>query len=176
MTMAFQSRSSLAAGKRLAPLGLTPLMHAAQEGHADCVRLLLLAKASAHSEDEDGMNPLHHAASTASLDVAAVLIWAGAFPSAIDKSGLSVMGHLPPELHTDFDEMRRWRILLAQKPISLSLERERCTLEDKPRPMELPATPMKIHPISGFERSHSHDSMDYTRVALESMGPTVRQA
>merc|ERR1719359_774645 len=96
-----------------ASVGMTPLMHASQEGHTDCVRLLLLARASVCSEDEDGMSALHFAACSASLDVAAALMWAGAYAAAVDRSGVSVMGHLPPEVHHDNTEIRRWRATLG---------------------------------------------------------------
>lgn len=145
------------AGNQLdSSVGLTPLMHAAREGHTDCVRLLLLAKACLLQEDEEGMSPLHHAASCASLDTAGVLMWAGAFPKAVDKSGISVIGHLPPEVLDDVDELRRWHATLAEPlhgkhPIDAQHARP---------PAEPPTREWSIERV---------DSLEYTRQALEIM-------
>jgi hypothetical protein len=107
--VSFSSRVSGGHKPVCIPVGLTPLMHAAHEGHSACVRLLVMARASVCAEDEDGMSPLHFAASAASLDVAAALMWAGAHPGALDKSGVGVMGHLPEAVYQDSKEIQRWR-------------------------------------------------------------------
>jgi ankyrin repeat protein len=55
---------------RIAKEGVTPLHAACQQGHALCVRLLLLAGASVNAEDAEKRTPAHYvASSTAPQDV-----------------------------------------------------------------------------------------------------------
>jgi ankyrin repeat protein len=58
--------------------GITPLVAAASEGHAECVKLLLDAKANVNAKDKDGTNSLMAASARGHLDVVSALLAAGA--------------------------------------------------------------------------------------------------
>mmetsp|Transcript_58300 Transcript_58300/g.127900 ORF Transcript_58300/g.127900 Transcript_58300/m.127900 type:complete len:282 (+) Transcript_58300:93-938(+) len=95
--------------------GLTPLMRASHEGQAAAVKLLLQARASPHSQDEDGMRPLHFAASAASHDSCVALIRAGASPSDIDDSDRDAFACLPGDCVLSRADRQRWEQLLRGK-------------------------------------------------------------
>jgi len=171
----FRSRSgrSKDGSKSLdAPMGLTALMHASQEGHVDCVRLLCMARASVGAKAEDGMTALHMAASAASIDVAATLVWAGAERGAKDSIGLSVLGHLPLDIIHDKAELRRWRATLGfTTPVSNgdAIDKHISVKEILQRD-KLHGVAAAAFPQEPFSARFEHvDSMDYTRIALESM-------
>lgn len=142
-------------------LGMTPLMHAAQEGNSDCLRMLLLARASPHAEDEDGMCALHFAASAANLDCAGILLWAGAYASAVDRAGLSALGHLPADVHADESEIRRWIATLSFTPRDI---------DNDMKALAMVAEHVTKNLDSGCEHElQVPDSLDYTGLVLESM-------
>jgi hypothetical protein len=68
-------------------LTLTPLMHAAQEGHVEAVEYLLRRGANVDLHEADGMQALHFAALSASAGCFRILIGAGANPLAMDNFG-----------------------------------------------------------------------------------------
>jgi ankyrin repeat protein len=58
--------------------GITPLVAASSEGHVECVKLLLGAKADVNAKDKDGTNSLMAASARGHLDVVSALLTAGA--------------------------------------------------------------------------------------------------
>lgn len=58
--------------------GVTPLTAAASEGHVDCVRLLVDAKADINAKDKDNTTPLMAAAARGYVDVVSLIVEAGA--------------------------------------------------------------------------------------------------
>ncbi|KAK4053696.1 phosphate system positive regulatory protein pho81 [Microbotryomycetes sp. JL201] len=56
----------------------TPLTHAASEGHADCVNVLLKAGSDVHARDEFRRTPIHYAAWQGHIDCVNLLLAAGA--------------------------------------------------------------------------------------------------
>lgn len=67
--------------------GLTPLMRAADRGHAHVVRALLRAGSASDARDPDGMTPLHYAALCAHPAVVRELVRHGADITAADDDG-----------------------------------------------------------------------------------------
>ncbi|KAM0792180.1 hypothetical protein ACM66B_004877 [Microbotryomycetes sp. NB124-2] len=60
----------------------TPLTHAASEGHADCVNVLLQAGSNVHARDEFRRTPIHYAAWQGHIDCVNLLLAAGASSSS----------------------------------------------------------------------------------------------
>lgn len=69
--------------------GLTPLLYAAREGHLDCMRELLRAKAQVDLADPDGTTPLVLALMNGHWDAAKLLVDAGADVNQWDFYGQS---------------------------------------------------------------------------------------
>jgi len=76
-------------------LSLTPLMHAAQEGHTEAVALLLRRGAQVNLHEQDGMQALHFAAASASIECFRMLLGAGANPMAKDVFGRGALACVP---------------------------------------------------------------------------------
>jgi len=76
-------------------LSLTPLMHAAQEGHAEAVELLLRLGANVDLHEADRMQAIHFAAISASVDCFRILLGAGANPVATDNFGRDALECVP---------------------------------------------------------------------------------
>jgi ankyrin repeat protein len=81
---------------RNAPMGQTALMHAAENGHLEVVKVLLDAGANAKATDKPvpsfpeaahGRQPLHYAMRSKNIAVAEMLLDAGADPNALDSHG-----------------------------------------------------------------------------------------
>jgi ankyrin repeat protein len=58
--------------------GITPLIAASSEGHAECVKMLIDAKADVNAKDKDGTNSLMAASARGHLEVVTALLAAGA--------------------------------------------------------------------------------------------------
>lgn len=177
MHMNFDSRRGKRNCQPESKLGLTPLMLSVDSGHLDCVHLLILARASVCSRDEDGMSPLHFAASSNWIDVAAALVWAGALPNDEDKAGVCVMGHLPAEVVEDRPQVDRWRATLGLVPAALyeipaegadAASREDSS-KDKLHGVATAVFPAGAMPDNESLRPEGVDSLEYTRLALENM-------
>lgn len=69
--------------------GRTALTHAAIDGLADVVRVLLAATANPRVKDRLGMTPLHYAVQGSHADVVQALLASGADPNAKDSHGNS---------------------------------------------------------------------------------------
>jgi len=67
--------------------GITALIAAASEGQADCVKLLIEAKADVNAKDKDGTNALMAASARGQLDVATSLLEAGALVNEQNTDG-----------------------------------------------------------------------------------------
>jgi len=76
-------------------LSLTPLMHAAKEGHAEALDVLLCHHAQVNLQEADGMSALHFAAISASVDCFRILHGAGANPVAKDHFGRDALQLAP---------------------------------------------------------------------------------
>lgn len=63
---------------------MTPLMLASQRGSAECVRVLLKARAEIHAVEGDGWTALHFAAKDCSLEVCKLLLDAKANPRSLN--------------------------------------------------------------------------------------------
>jgi uncharacterized protein len=73
--------------KWLPPGGLTPLLFAAREGHADCVPVLVAAGADPNGTTPDGISPIVMALINGHYDAAGALITAGTDPNLADYAG-----------------------------------------------------------------------------------------
>jgi uncharacterized protein len=72
--------------------GSTALMFAAQQGDADCVRILLRAGAKPNdSMEKSGLTPLIIASAMAQAEAVTVLLDAGADPNAVDARGYTAL-------------------------------------------------------------------------------------
>jgi ankyrin repeat protein len=74
-------------------LGLTPLMRAANRGHADIAALLLQAGADPDTTDFGGVTALHVSARADALEVARLLLAAGADPRRRSAGGMNALDH-----------------------------------------------------------------------------------
>merc|ERR1711972_1109848 len=88
-------------------------MCAAQEGHANVTRILLIANASPLMQDEDGMTPLHFAASAACQECCRELLAARAKPEVRDDDGRDALACLPREALLGRAERQRWEDLFS---------------------------------------------------------------
>merc|ERR1712048_1276705 len=97
---------------------MTPLMHAARSGNAECVALLVEAKANVNAKDEDGLRPLHFAAWDGNLEVAAALIDGGADPEVLDEDNRGPLDYLPTTSSTAVD-VTAWNQLFELRTTGL---------------------------------------------------------
>lgn len=95
-------------------LNLTPLMHAAREGHHKAVAVLLEAGAVVHLRDQDGMQPLHFAARAGCAACCELLIAAGAEPHSLDDSGWDALAFVPRDSLFLRAEREVWEQLLGR--------------------------------------------------------------
>eukprot|EP00929_Paragymnodinium_shiwhaense_P112540 TRINITY_DN80798_c0_g1_i1.p1 TRINITY_DN80798_c0_g1~~TRINITY_DN80798_c0_g1_i1.p1 ORF type:complete len:226 (-),score=44.91 TRINITY_DN80798_c0_g1_i1:118-795(-) len=95
----------------------TPLLHAAAQGHATAVDVLLKARADPHVVDDIGSTPLHLAADSGSLETVKVLLEAGAKSEALDDELLTPADRLPQYCTGDPQERAIWRDLLIHASV-----------------------------------------------------------
>jgi len=100
--------------------GLTPLMYAVQNASVVSTKLLLEAKASVNSCDEDGFRPLHFAAGTGDAEVCQLLVLFGADRDATDEFGRKAIEHVPADCMTNKAERTRWEATLGRPPATAS--------------------------------------------------------
>jgi len=101
------------------PLGsnsasLTPLMHAAMEGHAKALVLLLSARAIPGIKDSEGMQALHYAASSGSQEACRVLLDSGANPLSKDENEHDALDFVPADAMFSRKEQLEWQVLLRR--------------------------------------------------------------
>mmetsp|Transcript_120503 Transcript_120503/g.335483 ORF Transcript_120503/g.335483 Transcript_120503/m.335483 type:complete len:197 (+) Transcript_120503:51-641(+) len=101
-------------------VGLTPLMRAAQGGHAQLCELLVAGGASVDACDEDGLRPLHFAASAGSEAACRVLLAGGAAADAADDEERLPIDHVPVALLASLRDHQRWVSLLRADPLRSS--------------------------------------------------------
>jgi ankyrin repeat protein len=77
--------------KWLPPGGFTPMMFAAREGCAECVKVLIEAKADMNQADPDSITPMVNAIINGHYDVGMVLLERGADPNLFDKTGRAAL-------------------------------------------------------------------------------------
>jgi len=94
---------------------LTPLMHAAKEGHAKAVVLLLSARAIPKIKDSEGMQALHYAASSGSQDACRVLLDARANPLSKDENEHDAFDCVPADSLLTRKEQLEWQVLLHRR-------------------------------------------------------------
>mmetsp|Transcript_116598 Transcript_116598/g.226790 ORF Transcript_116598/g.226790 Transcript_116598/m.226790 type:complete len:235 (-) Transcript_116598:83-787(-) len=94
--------------------GLTPLMHASHEGHAEAVKLLLSLRANLHLQDADGTQALHLAAQSTSADCFRTLLEAGADPLAEDQFGHDALHYVPLAMLACSPVKWEWLALLKE--------------------------------------------------------------
>lgn len=93
---------------------LTPLMHAAWEGHIEAVNLLLSMDANPDLQTADGMQALHLAAHSASDDCFQALLQSGANPLAKDNLGRDALQCVPFVKISHRSADRKWLTLLKE--------------------------------------------------------------
>ena len=71
---------------------MTPLMHAAKNGHLDCVRLLIGRGADVHNRSVDGLTAAHYAAFRGQTEVLLALFDAGVAVDVTDGGAVDVDG------------------------------------------------------------------------------------
>lgn len=83
--------------------GMTALMAASAQGHADVVETLLAAGAKVNEQDKTGLTPLMSACIDGHLKVAKVLLARGADVDVVDKNGMTALKYssLSSGGHTD---------------------------------------------------------------------------
>lgn len=113
--------------------GTTPLLFAAQEGHAEAVALLCEARADPFRMRKDGATPLSVAAHGGHVDVASILLDLGAEP---DCSGNTTQDVTPLLLASREGHLEMVRALLAWRA-------------DPERPMSNGVTPLCISAHAG---------------------------
>jgi len=96
------------------PLSLTPLTHAAQEGHVEAVELLLRFGANVDLHEADGMQALHFAAMSASVECFRMLLAANANPLAKDNFGRDALECVPLPQITANPSKREWLQLFKE--------------------------------------------------------------
>jgi len=89
-------------------MSLTPLMHAAKEGHYQAVDLLLRLGAQVNLHEADGMQALHFAAMSASVECFRLLLGAGANPVASDNFGRDALFCVPLTQIARSSSKREW--------------------------------------------------------------------
>lgn len=89
--------------------GYTPLHYAARGGHAECIGLLLRAKASVHARTSGGATPLMRAAFAGHASVIAQLLRAGSSVEAQDSDGDTALHKAASQQHE-----AAWAVLLQQ--------------------------------------------------------------
>ena len=102
--------------------GLTALMYAALEGHADATRYLLDQGASPLMEDEDGLRVLHFAAMCGSPDICRLIVGAGGKPGDLDDFGRTAIDYVPAELLKSRQCRSIWEEALEPASISSPLK------------------------------------------------------
>jgi len=100
---------------------LTPLMHAAFEGHAEAVELLLRSGAQVNLCEADGMQALHFAAMSSSINCFRLLLGAGANRVAQDNFGRDALEHSPVAKNAADPSKQEWLQLFEA---ALSTEKE----------------------------------------------------
>jgi len=95
-------------------LSLTPLMHAAQEGHLEAVKLLIHHGAQINLYEEDGMQALHFGAISGSVDCFRILLGAGANPVAKDHFGRDPLDYVPLEQIVSSPSKQEWLQLFKE--------------------------------------------------------------
>jgi len=93
---------------------LTPLMHAAHEGHAEAVKVLLRLGARVDLHEADGMQALHFAAMSASVDCFRMLLGAGANPVATDNFGRDALECVPLAQVANSPSKHEWVMLFKE--------------------------------------------------------------
>lgn len=73
------------------PHGMSPLMLAAWQGHAEVARLLIERGADVHREDGDGFTAMTLAAKRRAWEIVEMLARAGVDPNHADASGVSAL-------------------------------------------------------------------------------------
>lgn len=79
--------------------GFTPMMFAAREGCAECVKILADAKADVNKPDPDGVTPIVNALMNGHTDAAQALLDKGANPNLSDKTGRAAL-YAAVDFHT----------------------------------------------------------------------------
>jgi len=100
---------------------LTPLMHAALEGHVEAVELLLHSGAQVNLFEADGMQALNFAAMSSSINCFRLLLGAGANPVAQDNFGRDALEHSPVAKNAADPSKQEWLQLFEA---ALSTEKE----------------------------------------------------
>jgi len=102
-------------------LGLTPLMHACNEGQVEAVKLLLGHSAEIGLRETDGMQAIHFAAEAASAACFLALLEAGADPFATDNFDRSALECVPRLLDTSSCSVRQeWQAVFQQVNMDMS--------------------------------------------------------
>lgn len=152
------------------PLGsssasLTPLMHAAREGHAKALVLLLTRRALPGAKDSEGMQALHYAASSGSQEACRVLLDARANPLAKDENEHDPFDFVPADSMFTRKEQLEWQVLLRRRS---SADATDGTTEQQPRNPPAPTKQATHGTTAGT--SHSAPSLLTSGVAVAATG------
>lgn len=152
--------------------GLTPLMHAANNGALDCVLKLLAAKAKVNAKEQDGWQPLHFAASSGNLEVGMALVGAGADATVHNSSDVRAVDCLPEDVLLDLELTKAWRRLLGTEEVAGNWGRAAIRSEDL----------VEVSGRGDLVKKHgsmkAQSSVDSTSILKESIGgqkPEVRR-
>jgi len=104
---------------------MTPLMHAAKEGHVKAVRLLLQEGADLELCDHEGMQPLHLAAWGASFEVCSILLEARADPHRQDHDDRDPFLCVPAEALVGPGQRKWFQLLRSTAPTKLEVMEDR---------------------------------------------------
>jgi len=96
------------------PSGLTALMHAATEGHADAVKFLVSSRATVHLQETDGMQAIHFAAQAECAKCFRALLDARADPLAKDDYDQDALQYVPLETICRSASRIEWLALLKE--------------------------------------------------------------
>lgn len=100
-------------------LGPTALMYAAESGSVDCVRALILCRASLTAIEEDRWNPLHFAASSGHKEVCRTLLSYRASCQMRSKQGKAPLHLALAAVEGDREGRTEFQELLRLEPLRL---------------------------------------------------------
>lgn len=91
----------VAAGAEIDPVGWTPLIYAAFEGHAEIVRFLLTLDIDLDAQAANGMTALMAASRNGNLEIVEILLDHGADVNSVNHENMTALGFAQAGKHAD---------------------------------------------------------------------------